>query len=402
MFPLVDDVSEPSWGKDLDLIPPLDLESGEYDAAVTRLSGRILISQESIDDTEYPVTAQVEQVLAGQVQLEARPGLHRRRRTSPDTDRHPDRGRRGGRRGPGAGRGRREGGRSRTAGGAASHIALSPPLIGELESARDEIGRALYPDAGTIFAGLDTVRAVAAVQPIVYDSDRLWLVINREFSVEMSGQVSEAWNRYAQSMRIVGRFSLAAPMPAKSVRKLSVSGPATPGRLPRALSGPPGRDHTAHTARAPRADWPGPAPGPPEPPPAGPELEAARQRVKDLETELAKVREQGMTEQEKAIAKAREDGKAEAAQAAALVMAAAEFKVQAAGKIANPDAALAVLDLARLLKDGQPDKTAIGELVGQLAAVPAAPGHVPAGPRDPAGDGEADWVRAIGRRAGSR
>lgn len=137
-------------------------------------------------------------------------------------------------------------------------------------------------------------------------------------------------------------------------------------------------------------------PSPPEPPPAGPELEAARQQVRDLETELAKVREQGMTEQEKAIAKAREDGKAEAAQSAALVMAAAEFKVQAAGKIINPDAALAALDLARLLKDGHPDKNAIGELVGQLAAVPPAPGHVPAGPRDPGGNGgAADWVRAI-------
>ena len=90
-----------------------------------------------------------------------------------------------------------------------------------------------------------------------------------------------------------------------------------------------------------------------------------------------------MTEQEKAIAKAREDGKAEAAQAAALVVAAAEFKVQAAGKIANPDAALAALDLARLLRTGSPDKNAIGELVGQLAAVPPAPGHVPAGPRAP-------------------
>ena len=150
---------------------------------------------------------------------------------------------------------------------------------------------------------------------------------------------------------------------------------------------------------APAGPAPAPAPptGPPEPP-AGPELEAARQRVKDLETELARVRGQGMTEQEKAVAKAREEGKAEAAQSAALVMAAAEFRVQAAGKIGNPEAALAALDLARLVKDGQPDKTAIGALVEQLAAVPAAPGKVPAGPRDPGGEADPDWVRSIGRR----
>ena len=149
---------------------------------------------------------------------------------------------------------------------------------------------------------------------------------------------------------------------------------------------------------APGGPAPAPPPSPPEPPPAGPELEAARQRVKDLETELARVRGQGMTEQEKAVAKAREEGKAEAAQAAALVMAAAEFKVQAAGKIGNPEAALAALDLARLVKDGQPDKTAIGALVDQLAAVPPAPGKVPAGPREPGGEADPDWVRSIGRR----
>ncbi len=153
------------------------------------------------------------------------------------------------------------------------------------------------------------------------------------------------------------------------------------------------------TPPAPPAGPPAPPPGPSGPPPAGPELEAALARVKNLETELASAREQGMTEQEKAVAKAREDGRAEAAQAAALVMAAAEFKVQAAGKIANPDAALAALDLGRLLKDGQPDKTAIGALVDQLAAVPSAPGRVPAGPREGDGGG-ADWVRALRRTIG--
>ena len=60
------------------------------------------------------------------------------------------------------------------------------------------------------------------MQAVVYDARRLWLVINREFTAQMSPYVSEAWNRYAQSLRIVGRFALAAPMPAKSVRKLKV------------------------------------------------------------------------------------------------------------------------------------------------------------------------------------
>jgi hypothetical protein len=160
---------------------------------------------------------------------------------------------------------------------------------------------------------------------------------------------------------------------------------------------------------APPTDPPPPGPPPPAPPaPPGPpppptgdpaaELRAAldeeRTARKSLEAELAKLREQGMTEQERAVAKAREEGKAEAAHAAALVVAAAEFRVQAAGKIADPEAALAVLDLTKLLDDkDHPDKAAIGKLVGQLAAVPPGPGHVPAGPRDPGANGDRDWLR---------
>jgi hypothetical protein len=96
-----------------------------------------------------------------------------------------------------------------------------------------------------------------------------------------------------------------------------------------------------------------------------------------------------------AIAAAREQGRAEAAREAALRLAAAEFRAAATGRLANPDAALGVLDLSKLVKDGEPDKAAIGEVVDQLAAVPPPPGHVPAGPRSPGNDGGGgDWVRA--------
>ena len=61
----------------------------------------------------------------------------------------------------------------------------------------------------------------------MYDSTRLWIVISRDFSSELSRETSEAWNRFAQSLRIVGRFALAAPMPVKSVRKLVVADPGS-------------------------------------------------------------------------------------------------------------------------------------------------------------------------------
>jgi HK97 family phage major capsid protein len=225
VFPLVDDTDEPAWGKELDLVPALDLESGEYDVAVSRLSGSILISQESIDDAEYPLTAQVEQVIEDKFSWKLE------RDFIGGAGPHPT---------PlgilnvaaevegadlelAAVAAKAEIG---TAGGEANSIAMSPALIGTLESARDEIGRSLYPDAGTTFAGLATIRSVHATSAVVYDARRLWIVISRDFSVQFSREVSEAWNRFAQSMRIVGRFALAAPMPAKSVRKLKVSGPA--------------------------------------------------------------------------------------------------------------------------------------------------------------------------------
>jgi hypothetical protein len=104
-----------------------------------------------------------------------------------------------------------------------------------------------------------------------------------------------------------------------------------------------------------------------------------------------------MTDAEKAIADARAEGKAEAAAEHARELAAAEFRAQAAGRIKDPDAALAVLALDKLLKDGKPDKTAIGRLVEQLAAVPPQPGHVPPGAREQAPNGTRDWLREIQR-----
>ena len=164
-----------------------------------------------------------------------------------------------------------------------------------------------------------------------------------------------------------------------------------------------------------------PAPAPPAPPAPAPapgngaptaedlaklqrSLDEERQRARRLEADLAKARQGSMTEQERAVAEAKAAGKAEAEQEAALKLAAAEFRARAKGRLANPDAALKVLDLAKLLgKDGEPDTKAIDALVEELAAVPPSPpppGHVPPGPREPAPPGgtDVDFIRQIRRR----
>ena len=164
---------------------------------------------------------------------------------------------------------------------------------------------------------------------------------------------------------------------------------------------PTGTDPPAPPAPSPPPPSPPPAPDPPAPTRA--ELdkltaaleEERRQRV-ETKKELDRLKAEGMTEQEKLIAKAREEGKAEAAKESGLRLVAAEFRAQAAGRIANPDAALAVLDLSKLLgADGEPDKKAIGKLVDQLAVVPPPPGKVPAGPRGDGANGDGDLFRDL-------
>ena len=236
-FPQLDP-DDPAWVAELGEIPLLTPDTSEYEVAVSKLAGTILISVESIEDTDFPVTQQTEQILR-------------------DTFSHKlDRDFIGGT-GPhptptgilavadevtGADwlaaviKAKAE---IATAGGEASHVAFSPNTIGDLEGTRDEIGHQLYPDAATQFGGLETVSAVSATQPVVYDSSRLWMAIRRDFQADFSRETSEAWNRYAQSLRIVGRFALAAPLPSA-------------GQSASSRSSPPGR------RRGPRHDRPGP------------------------------------------------------------------------------------------------------------------------------------------------
>jgi hypothetical protein len=133
-------------------------------------------------------------------------------------------------------------------------------------------------------------------------------------------------------------------------------------------------------------------------------LDQERQARKDAEVKLATAQQAAMTDQEKAVAAARAEGKAEAEGAASRRLAAAEFRVAASGRLANPDGALAALDLSKLVgKDGEPDRKAIAALVDQLAPPQpqqTANGHViPAGARTaaPAAAGNGDWLRSVQR-----
>jgi HK97 family phage major capsid protein len=226
-FPRLDP-DDPEWISELGLIPALNADQSEYEVAASKLAGTILVSLESIEDTEFPATQQTEQILRDTFSAKLDRDFFGGTGVAPIPQ---------GILGVAAQvtgadwlaatvKAKAE---IATAGGEPSHVALSPAVIGELEGARDEIGHQLYPDAATVFGGLETVSAPAATAPVVYDSSRLWLVIRRDFEVSMSDQVSEAWNRYARSVRVIGRFALAAPLPSRSVRKLAVTATASTG-----------------------------------------------------------------------------------------------------------------------------------------------------------------------------
>lgn len=220
-FPLVNSVDDPAWLPELGTIPVLNVDAAEDVIAVSKLAGSVLISLESINDTDYPVTAQTEQVLqdtfshkldadfiSGSGVAPVPNGILNVAAQVTGADWLAA-----------ANAAKAE---IATAGGTANFIALDPATLGAIEDERDTLGHQLYPQAATMFAGLETVVAVSATAPIVYDSARLWMAVNRDFTAEFNQLSDAAWNRYATSLRIVGRFACCAPMPAKSVRKLAL------------------------------------------------------------------------------------------------------------------------------------------------------------------------------------
>jgi len=177
---------------------------------------------------------------------------------------------------------------------------------------------------------------------------------------------------------------------------------------------PPQPGGTPPPEPPPEASGPPQPPQPPAPsqPPAGDgpsdsynELRRAfdseRHTRKELEARIQQLEQEHMSESEKALAKARAEGRAEAEAEAARSLAAAEFRHAATGRLADPAAALDLLDVSKLLKDGRPDAKLIAAAVDRLAGPPPEPdgrtpavARVPAGPRQTPADG-GDFIRGI-------
>jgi hypothetical protein len=131
-------------------------------------------------------------------------------------------------------------------------------------------------------------------------------------------------------------------------------------------------------------------------------LAAERRAHQATQRALAEAQAASMSDEERKIAEAKTAGRTEAIREAGLRVASAEFRAAAQGTLADPAAALEVLDLRGFVNDdGEVDIKGIAALVAKLAKSLPAPsaGHMPAGPRggDPQQGG--DFLRnVLGRR----
>ena len=138
------DPADPAWIAELDQIPDLAGSQSTYEAAVSKLAGTILISRESFDDADFPVTQATEQVLqdtfshkldkdligaAGPAPIPT--GLLSVAAAADGTDIELA-----------AVAAKASIG---TAGGQASHFVVSPHHLGQLEAARDTTGAPAVP-----------------------------------------------------------------------------------------------------------------------------------------------------------------------------------------------------------------------------------------------------------------
>lgn len=136
---------------------------------------------------------------------------------------------------------------------------------------------------------------------------------------------------------------------------------------------------------------------------------AAEKAARDAQSELERIRSESMSSTEKAIAEAKAQGRKEALSTANDRLVKAEVRAHAAGKLADPGDAAALLgDLSQFVgDDGEPDSRAITKAIDDLvkakpylAAAALNIGNPDAGAR-PTADTGAD-MNAMLRRATGR
>ena len=67
------------------------------------------------------------------------------------------------------------------------------------------------------------VPAMAATEALVYHASGVLLVVAEEFRIVSSRDYAPAFQRDSVALRVSGQFAVAVPVPAASIRKLTVA-----------------------------------------------------------------------------------------------------------------------------------------------------------------------------------
>jgi HK97 family phage major capsid protein len=109
------------------------------------------------------------------------------------------------------------------AGGTPTHLAASPDIIAAEESRVDADDRPIWLDGLATYAGLQVVPTPAADPPLLYDRDRVHLVVRSDYEALLSEHVTPAFERYGMALRLTARLAAACPAPVMAMRRLEVS-----------------------------------------------------------------------------------------------------------------------------------------------------------------------------------
>ena len=82
----------------------------------------------------------------------------------------------------------------------------------------------MYPNGLTSYAGLHVVAvpAMTATEGLVYDKSGCYLIVADDFRVTPSRDYAPAYQRDSVAMRVSGQFTVAVPVPAMSIRQLTI------------------------------------------------------------------------------------------------------------------------------------------------------------------------------------
>lgn len=208
-----------AWLAELAPIPVLTIGDAAYNTTVCKIAGIVDLSNESVSDTSYNVTANLSTVLAdslsrdldlGIIQGAGAPAPIGVTTIAPVT----------------AGTALLAAtaaakGSIADAGGNATHIAINGTRLAAEDAVLSTAGGLAYPNGFAAAVGLTpvVVPALALAETMVYDSSRVFLVVRNDATVEASRDYH--FNLDAVSIRIKARVSAAVPAPQKAIRKLS-------------------------------------------------------------------------------------------------------------------------------------------------------------------------------------